>query len=231
MLAALRRRIAAAVDAVAALRFFKPAVFIACAIPAVDLGYRLFLALTGRDPSALGADPAKFLEHETGRDALGLLLITLSVTPVRRLLEVNRIQRVRRMLGVWSFTYALVHLSMYLLFDRLCYSWSTCEFATTWEDLTKRKFIFVGMAAFTILLALAITSTGGWVRRLKKNWQRLHRLVYVAAVLAVIHFAWGQKADITEPLEWGAALAALLGVRVFLAARKRRSNLVPAVSH
>jgi sulfoxide reductase heme-binding subunit YedZ len=224
------RGVAAALDAIAASRFFKPAVFIACLLPGVQLGWGLFQVLSGANPSALGADPTKLLEHETGRTALTLLLITLSVTPVRRLLRVNRIQSVRRMLGVWSFVYALSHLLLYLTLDQLCYSLATCEFPAIWEDLTERPFIFVGMLAFVILLALAATSTSGWVRRLKKNWQRLHRLAYVAAIAGTVHFTWGQKADIREPLWWGAYLAVLLGVRVAFVFQKRRSRLVAAVS-
>jgi methionine sulfoxide reductase heme-binding subunit len=226
----LWRTVTAVLGAIVNWRFFKPAVFVACLIPAVQLGYSLFLVLSGRDPSALGAEPTKLLEHETGRTALGLLLITLSITPARRLFHLNRLQSVRRMLGVWSFTYALMHLTLYLTLDQLCYSLATCELEAIAEDLTKRPFIFVGMLAFSILLALAVTSTNGWVRRLRKNWQRLHRLAYVAAAAGVVHFMWGQKADIREPLWWAAFLVVLLAVRVVFAFQKRRARLVPAVS-
>jgi len=224
------RGVTTAVAAVVNWRLFKPAVFMACAIPAGVLGYGLVQALTGRDPSALGPDPTKFLEHQTGRDALAILLLTLLVTPLRRIFQVNRIQRVRRMLGVWSFAYALMHVTVYLVFDQLCISLESCQFATIREDLTKRPFIVMGMIAFSLLSMLAITSTNGWMRRLRKNWQRLHRLVYVAAVAGIVHFAWGQKADIGEPLQWGAFLALLLGIRIFYLARKHRVRLVPAVS-
>jgi sulfoxide reductase heme-binding subunit YedZ len=211
-------------------RFFKPAVFAACLTPGLLLSVRLSSVLSGRDPSALGPDPTKLLEHETGRYALAILLFTLTVTPLRRLFQLNRIQTVRRMLGVWSFVYAVLHVSVYLTFDQLCYSLETCQFPTIWEDLTRRPFIFVGMAAFSILGLLALTSTSGWVRRLRRNWQRLHRLVYAAAILGVVHFAWGQKADISEPLQWAAYLILLLVFRVIFAVRKRASRLVPAVS-
>jgi sulfoxide reductase heme-binding subunit YedZ len=126
------------------------------------------------------------------------------------------------MLGVWSFTYALLHLTSYLVFDQLCYSIATCEFRAIKDDILKRRFIFAGMLAFAILLPLAITSTSGWVRRLKKNWQRLHRLVYVAAGAAVVHYMWIQKSDIRVPLRYAVVLALLLGIRVFFAVRKRR---------
>jgi sulfoxide reductase heme-binding subunit YedZ len=202
-------------------RAFKPAVFVACAVPAAILTYRLCQFFLWDQTDALGPDPANTVIHETGRDALGLLLITLSVTPLRRIFTLNRLQSVRRMLGVWSFTYAVLHLSSYLVFNQLCYSWATCDIKGIVADVLKRKFIFIGMLAWTILLALAITSTSGWVRRLKKRWQTLHRLVYVAAIAGVVHFAWGQKADIREPLKWGAVLAVLLGFRVYWLYRRR----------
>jgi len=214
-------RLSAGLGVVVGLREFKPAVFVACAVPAAILAYRLCQLFLWEQTDALGPDPANTVIHETGRDALGLLLITLSVTPLRRLFKLNRLQSVRRMLGVWSFAYAVLHLSGYLVFNQLCYSWATCDIKGIVADVLKRKFIFIGMFAWTILLALAITSTGGWVRRLKKKWQTLHRLVYVAAVAGVVHFAWGQKADIREPLKWGAVLTALLAFRVYLTVQKR----------
>jgi sulfoxide reductase heme-binding subunit YedZ len=211
-------------------RWFKPAVFLACFTPGALLARRLWLVLTARDPGALGPDPTKLLEHETGRYALAILLMTLTVTPLRRLLQLNRLQTVRRMLGVWAFVYALLHVVVYLTFDQLCYSLETCQFPTIWEDITSRPFIFMGMTAFTILALLAITSTAGWMRRLRRNWQRLHRLAYVAAIAAAIHFAWGQKAAIAEPLQWAAYLALLLGLRLFWTLRKRTARPVAAVS-
>ena len=226
----LWRGVAAAVAFVVNSPIFKPAVFLACLAPGVLLARRLYFVLSGADPSALGPDPTKLMEHETGRLALMILLFTLTVTPLRRIFQVNRIQRVRRMLGVWSFVYASTHVVIYLTLDQLCYSVETCQFATIWEDLTKRPFIFVGMTAFSILALLALTSTTGWMRRLGRNWQRLHRFVYVAAVVAVVHFAWGQKADISEPLWWASYLVAILGLRVVFAVRKRSARLVPAVS-
>ena len=229
-MAGTRERVSAAVAAVVGWPLFKPVVFALCAIPATLLGWGLYQALSGQDPSALTADPTKYLEHETGRASLMILLFSLTVTPLRRLLQVNRIQNIRRMLGVWSFAYALMHVTVYLVFDQLCVSLETCQFPTIWEDITKRPFIFVGMLAFSVLLILAVTSTTGWQRRLRKNWQRLHRLVYVAAIAGVVHFIWGQKADISEPLQWGAYLLVLFGIRVFYAIRKRSAPLVPAVS-
>jgi methionine sulfoxide reductase heme-binding subunit len=206
-------------------RYFKPAVFLACAIPLADVAISFWLVYTGRSPTLLGAEPTKALQHLTGEDALAMLLLTLSVTPVRRLFGVNKIHNLRRMLGLWAFTYAAVHLSIYLVFDQLCYSPGTCELGAIWQDILKRKFIFVGQLAFFCLLLLALTSTAGWMRRLKKNWTRLHRLVYVAAMAGVIHFIWIQKSDIREPLNWAFWLAALLGIRVYFAVVRRRARL------
>ena len=224
------KRLSGLIDSVAGWRFFKPLVFLACLVPGAWLAYRAYQALALGQELALGADPVKTFEHETGLTALTLLLITLSITPVRRLLHANKLQRVRRMLGVWSFTYAFVHLNMYLVFDQSCYSLATCDFHAIWQDILKRRFIFVGMFAFSILLALAITSTNGWVRRLKKNWQRLHRLAYAAAVAGVIHFIWIQKSDFRVPFRYGFWLFILLAVRVGLTIQKRRAHVAKPVT-
>jgi len=198
----------------ATARLFKPAVFLAAAVPGVLLARRAWAG-------DLGVDPVTTLLHTSGRDTLLLLLTTLAVTPVRRLTGWNRVQSVRRMLGLWTFAYAAAHLSMYLVFNQLCYSVETCEFAAIWDDVVKRKFIFAGMLAFAILLALALTSTTGWIRRLGRTWGRLHRLVYVAGGAAIVHFIWKGKSDYSEPLQWGSVLALLLAIRLFYALRKR----------
>jgi methionine sulfoxide reductase heme-binding subunit len=226
-----RRAAADGLEAIAGWRGFKPAVFAACALPLVALGFDFWRAFTGRDPMALGTDPTRTLLHETGQAAITLLLLTLTVTPVRRLLRVNRVQAIRRMLGVWAFTYAAVHLSVYLVFDSLCYSLATCDGRAIWADIVKRPFILAGATGFVVLLALAITSTSGWMRRLKKNWTRLHRLVYVAAIAGVVHFIWIQKSGIRRPGPWIIWLAAVLGVRVYFAASRwlvRRASAVRA---
>jgi sulfoxide reductase heme-binding subunit YedZ len=197
-----------------AVRLFKPAVFLAAAVPGLRLAWRAW-------SGGLGVDPVTTLLHTSGRDALLLLLAALSVTPLRRLTGWNRVQSVRRMLGLWAFAYALAHLSMYLVFNQLCYSLETCEFRAIWDDVVKRKFIFAGMLSFTILLALALTSTAGWIRRLGRNWVRLHRLVYVAGGSAIVHFVWKEKSDYSEPLRWGAALGLLLAVRLYFVVRRR----------
>jgi len=207
----------AAIDRALGARVVKPALFVACAAPAAGIAWEAWAGL-------LGVNPTEELLHQTGKTALFILFTSLTITPLRRLLHLNRLQRVRRMLGVWAFAYAVAHFSIYILYDQGCIYWSACDAAFTWADITRRKFIFVGMLAFTILLALTVTSTNGWVRRLGRRWQALHRLVYVAAMAGVIHFTWKQKADISEPLRWACVLAALLGIRVYLAVRKRQSG-------
>jgi methionine sulfoxide reductase heme-binding subunit len=197
-------------------RYFYPAAFVGCLVPAVLLLARVYRAVYQGDLEALGANPVETLMHETGEDALGILLLTLCITPLRRLTGWNRLQRIRRMVGVWSFVYALSHFSIYVAFDQLG------DPAAIWDDVIKRKFIFAGMLAFSLLLVLAVTSTNGMIRRLRRNWQKLHRIVYLAATAGVVHFVWGQKADIAEPLRWAVWLAALLGIRVYFAMRKRR---------
>jgi sulfoxide reductase heme-binding subunit YedZ len=199
-------------------RYFYPVTFIACLMPGVLLLIDVYRAVHFGDMAALGVNPVETLEHETGEDALGILLLTLCITPLRRLTGWNRLQLVRRMVGVWSFVYALAHFSTYVVFDQ------RLDPAAIWDDVVNRKFIFMGMLAFVLLLILAVTSTNGMIRRLRRNWQKLHRVVYVAAIAGVVHFVWGQKADLEEPLKWAVWLAALLGIRVYFAVRKRRST-------
>jgi sulfoxide reductase heme-binding subunit YedZ len=224
MVSRLWQRVTALLAAVTSWRFFKPAAFVACFAPGAWLGYRAWRFFLAGDFLALGPDPAKTLEHETGLTALAILFITLSITPLRRIAKVNRLQAVRRMLGLWSFTYAFVHLSMWLVLDQLCYSVATCDFAMIKADILKRRFILMGMLAFTLMVPLALTSTAGWVRRLKKNWQRLHRLVYGAAAAAVIHFVWIQKSDIRVPLRYAVLFAVLMAARVAFAWQRRTAR-------
>jgi sulfoxide reductase heme-binding subunit YedZ len=199
-------------------RLFYLLVFLSCLWPGAVLVRRTL-------QQNLGVNPVETLLHETGRTALTILLITLTVTPIRRLAGWNRVQRVRRLLGVWAFVYAALHFTIYVVFNHLG------DVKAIWEDVTERRFIFVGMFALVILTALAATSTNGMIRRLGRRWQQLHRLVYIAAIAGVVHFVWGQKADIREPLWWAGYLAILLGLRVIFAVRKRRERARPAVTH
>lgn len=205
-------------NAIANWRYFWWATFVGCTVPAFILGFKTW-------HGDLGVDPLKALLHESGEDGLGILLASLAITPIRRLFKVNGLQKVRRMVGVFAFVYACVHVSIYLGLDQLCYSLETCEFRAIVNDVLKRKFIFMGMISFTILTVLAITSTNGMMRRLKKKWVPLHRLVYVAAIAAVIHYIWVQKSDISEPLMWAGWLTAFLVIRVYLSIQKRHAAL------
>ncbi|KFN44457.1 sulfite oxidase heme-binding subunit YedZ [Arenimonas oryziterrae] len=162
----------------------------------------------------LGADPVAELTHRSGDWALRGLLACLAMTPLRRLSGQSWPIRFRRLLGLYAFFYASLHLAVYVVLD-LNGFWSQIL-----TDLVKRPFITVGFTAWLLLLPLAITSTQGWMRRLGRRWGQLHRAVYVAGVLAVLHFFWLVKADLREPLMYAAILAVLLGLRLLWAWRR-----------
>ena len=159
---------------------------------------------------SLGANPIETITHTTGDWTLRLLLVTLTVTPLRRLFGWGAVAPYRRTTGLLTFSYACLHFGTYLV-DQF-FDW---EFIV--EDVIERPYITVGFTGFLCLLPLAITSTRGWIRRLRRRWGQLHRLVYVAAIAGVIHFLWLVKADTREPLIYGAILAMLLGVRLWYA--------------
>jgi len=156
----------------------------------------------------LGANPIEALLHWAGRCTLILLLAGLSITPLRRLTGWNQIIKVRRLVGLFAFFYASLHLTLYLGLDQ-GFAWTFIV-----EDVVERPFITVGAGAFLLLMPLALTSTKGWIRRLGKRWQRLHRLVYPAAAMGTLHFFWKVKADTFWPLVAASILVALLLVRV-----------------
>lgn len=169
----------------------------------------------------LEAEPVKDIQHRTGKTAVVLLFAALAMTPLRRLTGRSEPIRFRRLLGLFSFFYAVLHVGSYLLFDL------QFNFGDLAEDVVKRPFLTVGFAAFLILLALAVTSPAAMVRRLGgKRWQALHRLVYVAAIAATVHFVWGQKKDISLPLKYAAVLAVLLGLRLLPSRRAPRHHPV-----
>lgn len=169
--------------------------------PLLALGWRVLRA-------DLGANPVEFLEHWCGDWTLRLLLATLAMTPLRRLSGRGKFVRVRRLLGLWAYFWACLHFAIYLTFDL---EWSPAELA---EDLAKRTYITLGFAAWLLLLPLALTSTQGWQRRLRRRWTQLHRLIYPAALLGALHYLWLVKADLREPLLYLAILAALLAARL-----------------
>jgi sulfoxide reductase heme-binding subunit YedZ len=179
----------------------KPIVFVSALLP---LAYLAFRAFTNR----LGPNPAEDIQLTTGIWALRFLLVTLAITPLRRLTGWHRIIQYRRMLGLFAFFYAFVHLMSYVVFDVYF------AFDQVVADIAKRPFITLGMAAFVLMIPLALTSTKGWIRRLGRRWQMLHRLVYVSAVAACLHFIWKVKVVIGEPVYYAAILGFLLGFRI-----------------
>lgn len=168
----------------------------------------------------LGTNPVEELLLRTGDWAIIMLLVALAVTPLRKITKWNALAKLRRLMGLFAFTYITAHFMVYLLIDQgLAFELSAIEFV--WEDIAERPFITVGFTAWVLLVPLAITSTRGWIRRLGRRWQILHRLVYVAGVLGVVHFYWKVKADTRLPLVAAAVLLALFLIRVPEWKRKR----------
>ncbi len=169
---------------------------------------------------ALGANPVEAVTRGLGTWTLNLLLITLAVTPLRKLTGWHLVARLRRMLGLFVFFYACLHLTTYLWFDQF-FDWRAIA-----DDILKRPFITVGMAAFALLVPLAATSNQFAIRRLGgRRWQELHRTVYAIAILAVLHYSWLVKADQSRPLLYAGILAALLGIRFWWREQERRAQL------
>ena len=184
------------------VRRFKPFVFLACLVPLARLGWKAYMGL-------LGANPIEVITHSTGDWTLLFLLITLAVTPLRRLSGQPWLIRYRRMFGLFAFFYVTLHFLTYIWLDKFF------NVQDMLADIAKRKFITVGFTGFVLLIPLALTSTSGWIRRLGgKRWQALHRLIYAAAICGVIHYLWLVKADIRKPLQYGTVLAVLLGYRL-----------------
>ena len=183
--------------------FAKVAVFLAALLP-VALLLRAFF--TGQ----LGFNPAETIRLETGRWTLKFLLLTLAVTPVRRITGWNAVIQYRRMLGLFAFFYGTLHFVSYWAFD------VNFEIAAVVKDVVKRPFITVGVASYLLMVPLAVTSTKGWIRRLGKRWALLHRLVYLSAICAAIHFAWKVKVFTGDPVYYALAVAVLLAARLVL---------------
>ena len=201
------------------LRALKGLVFLLCLGPLGVLTWKAFHAL-------LGANPVDVITRSTGKWTLVFLLLTLSVTPVRRLLRMPWLVRFRRMLGLFAFFYGTLHLMTYVWLDQFF------NVQSMLHDIAKRKFITAGMTAFALMVPLAFTSTSGWIRRLGgKRWQKLHRLIYLSAIAGVVHFIWLVKADERRPIVYAAVLAALLLFRAgaWFLKRSRTRSAVPVM--
>jgi sulfoxide reductase heme-binding subunit YedZ len=187
----------------------KPAVFLACLTPIALLLNRGF---TGE----LGPNPVEELTNGTGLWTLRLLMITLAITPIRRLTGWQSIIRFRRMIGLFAFFYGLLHFTTYIWLDQ------ALDFQGILKDIPKRPFITAGFTALMLMVPLALTSTRKWIARLGgKRWQLLHRAIYLSGGVAVLHYIWKVKLDATDPIRYAVLLAALLGIRVWLEWRPR----------
>src|ERR1700736_4646983 len=199
-------------------KWSKPVVFLLCLLPLATLGWQ---ALHGE----LTANPIEFITHATGDWTLRFLVITLCVTPFRKILQIPELVRFRRMLGLFAFFYACLHFTTYIWLDKFF------DLSEMWKDIAKRKYITVGFTAFLLLIPLAVTSTAGWIRRLGgKRWQMLHRLIYFSAILGVIHYYWLVKSAVIRPLTYGAIVAALLLWRLFSSLSRKTQLRVDAAT-
>lgn len=183
-------------------KWTKVVVFLLCLAP---LGMLVLRAVQGN----LTANPIEFITHTTGDWILRFLVITLAITPLRKILRLPQLIRFRRMLGLFAFFYACLHFSTWIGLDKF-FDWTEM-----WKDVQKRRFITVGFTGFVLMIPLAITSTAGWIRRLGgKRWQLLHRAIYFSAIAGVIHYYWLVKSDVRKPLQYGAMVGVLLAWRL-----------------
>lgn len=189
-------------------RFVKPVLFLILLIPLVILINRAF-------NDALGANPIESVNRWLGDWALRILLITLAISPLRRLTGWNQLVKYRRMLGLFAFFYVCIHFSSYIVLDQFF------DFSEIFDDILKRPFITAGFTAFLLLIPLAITSTNKMAERLQYKWVLIHRLIYLIAILAVLHFWWMVKADTREPAIYAVILAILLGYRLFFYIKRK----------
>jgi methionine sulfoxide reductase heme-binding subunit len=201
-------------------RIVKPAVFLAALAPFLWLLYNAFWG-------DLGANPVETITNETGIWTLRLIVATIAITPIRWATRWNPIITLRRMIGLFAFFYGTLHFSIYFVLDR------SLMFEGLWEDIVKRPYITMGFSGFVLMIPLALTSTKGWIRRLGgPRWNLLHKLVYVTAILGVIHYWWKVKLDVTNPMIYAAIVAMLLGVRVarWIARRQATAAARPATA-
>ena len=182
-------------------KYLKPFIFIAALLPLARLGWKAY-------NSALGANPIQVITWSTGTWTLAFVMLTLSITPLRKLTQQYWLIQYRRMLGLFAFFYGCLHFLTYIWLDQFF------DVHSMLKDIAKRPFITVGFTAFVLLIPLALTSTQRSIRWLGKRWQMLHRLIYMTAVLGVIHYIWLVKADLRKPLIYAAILSVLLGYRI-----------------
>ena len=198
----------------------KPLVFAACLLPAAYLAWHTWRIVTGAaELTDLGANPITEIEIQTGLWTMRFLAITLAITPLRQTFGIGALAKYRRMFGLFTFFYACLHVSTWVGVDWF-FDWGAMG-----EEIVKHKYILVGMATFLTLVPLAITSTKGWIRRLGgARWNKLHRLVYVAALGGTVHYLWAVKKDTFFPLVYLALFTVLLGYRLVRVLRDRRAR-------
>lgn len=189
-------------NSILASKWTKIPVFLICLAPLASLGWD---ALHGQ----LGANPIEYITHATGDWTIRFLIITLAITPLRKILHLPQLIRFRRMLGLFAFFYGCLHFTTYIWLDKFF------DVAEMWKDVQKRRFITVGFLGFVLMIPLAITSTAGWIRRMGfKRWQMLHRAIYISAIAGVIHYYWLVKSDTRKPLQYAWIVGILLAWRI-----------------
>src|SRR6266850_442131 len=200
------------------LRVTKILIFLAALVPLERLVWKFF-------HDGLGANPVEVITHSTGDWTMILVLTTLSITPLRKLSRQYGLIGVRRMIGLFAFFYGCLHFTTYLWLDKFF------DVREIIKDVYKRPFITAGFTAFVLMIPLALTSTQGWIRRLGKNWQRLHRLIYITAIAGVVHYIWLVKADLRKPLQYAFVLGVLLLYRIVVWIGNARRNAASDAIH
>lgn len=184
-------------------RVFKPVVWLACLTP-------IGLLVSNGFQGELGANPVETVTNTTGIWTLRLIVATVAITPLRWVSGVNQLINYRRLMGLFAFFYGTLHFLTYFILDH------QLQFDGLWDDVVKRPYIAAGFTAFVLMIPLAITSTTGWIRRMGgKRWNLLHRLIYITALAAVLHYFWKVKLDATYPIYYGTGVAVLLGIRLW----------------
>jgi sulfoxide reductase heme-binding subunit YedZ len=198
------------------IKWIKPPVFLLCLAPAANLAWQGF-------HDGLGPNPIEAITHSTGTWTLTFLCVTLTMTPLRKLLHQNIFVRLRRMFGLFAFFYGCLHFTTYIWLDQFF------DVHSMIKDVYKRPFITAGFTAFVLMIPLALTSTAGMIRRLGgRRWRILHRLIYVSAIAGVVHYYWLVKSDITVPVRFAVVVAILLGYRVVAYALEKRKAPPPS---